>query len=56
MKPQVRPSSIDHFALQRDREMSPGARLDWLAAAWEFAKGVDKNNNKPTKSRKMKVR
>ena len=24
-------------ALRRDKEMSPGARLDWLAAAWEFA-------------------
>jgi hypothetical protein len=29
--------SIDRFALKRDKEMTPGARLDWLAAAREFA-------------------
>ena len=28
---------IDRFALKRDKEMTPGARLDWLAAAREFA-------------------
>lgn len=30
--------SIDLFALRRDKEMSPGARLDWLAAALEFVR------------------
>jgi hypothetical protein len=28
---------IDLFALRRDKEMTPGARLDWLAAARDFA-------------------
>jgi hypothetical protein len=30
-------ANIDRFALRRDKEMTPGARLDWLAAAHEFA-------------------
>jgi hypothetical protein len=29
--------NIDRFALRRDKQMTPGARLDWLAAAREFA-------------------
>ncbi len=32
-----RNTTIDRFALKRDKDMTPGARLDWLAAAWEFA-------------------
>jgi hypothetical protein len=32
-------TSIDRFALRRDKGMTPGARLDWLAAAREFAMG-----------------
>ena len=31
-----RNTAIDRFALKRDKEMTPGARLDWLAAAREF--------------------
>lgn len=37
-------NAIDRFALKRDKEMTPGARLDWLAAATEFARG--KKNKK----------
>jgi hypothetical protein len=39
-------SSIDRFALRRDKEMSPGARLDWLAAAREFAMSPKKKVQK----------
>ena len=28
---------IDRDYLRRCKEMTPGQRLDWLAAAWEFA-------------------
>lgn len=37
---------IDRFALKRDKEMTPGARLDWLAAAMRFVKATQKNNSK----------
>ena len=29
--------AIDRFALKRDKDMTPGARLSWLAAARAFA-------------------
>jgi hypothetical protein len=38
----------DRFALRRDKEMTPGARLDWLAAAREF---VLETANKEEKTR-----
>ena len=44
-----RNTTIDRFALKRDKDMTPGARLDWLAAAWEFAttpKRIIKNPKK----------
>lgn len=31
---------IDREYLRRSKEMSPGARLDWLAAAWEFVQMI----------------
>gem|GEM_PF-6492499 len=40
-----RPPSIDPFALKRDKEMTPAARLDWLAAAWEFTKGIQSSKS-----------
>jgi|CXWL01.1.fsa_nt_gi hypothetical protein len=30
-------TAIDRFALRRDKDMTPGARLDWLATARAFA-------------------
>lgn len=36
-----RTNQIDRFALQRDKEMTPGARLDWLAAAVDFVHKID---------------
>ena len=41
--------SIDRFALKRDKEMTPGARLDWLAAAWEFTQGIRRSREKQGK-------
>lgn len=38
--------SIDRFALRRDKEMTPGARIDWLAAAREFAMSPKKEVRK----------
>jgi len=38
--------NIDRFALRRDKEMTPGARLDWLAAAREFAMAPKKQTKK----------
>lgn len=37
MKPDARTYGIDLDYLRRSKEMTPGARLDWLAAAREFA-------------------
>lgn len=34
--------AIDRFALKRGKDMTPGARLDWLAAAREFSMMVGK--------------
>lgn len=45
-------SNVDLFALRRDTEMSPGARLDWLAAAWEFTQDVERNSASKTSPKK----
>lgn len=45
-------TAIDRFALKRDKEMTPGARLDWLAAAREFALMPKKIVKDTEKSRK----
>ena len=37
MKSRAQQNGIDIDYLRRSKEMSPGARLDWLAAAREFA-------------------
>lgn len=37
MKRSARSYGIDMDYLRRCKESTPGARLDWLAAAWEFA-------------------
>ena len=39
-------TSVDRFALKRDKEMTPGARLDWLAAAVRFVRATKKNSQK----------
>lgn len=44
-------TSIDRFALKRDKEMTPGARLDWLAAAREFVMGQQNTKKTPPKPR-----
>jgi hypothetical protein len=48
MKPK---SSIDRFALKRDKEMTPHARLTWLAAAWEFMKDIQIQEKKNPKQK-----
>lgn len=45
-------TAIDRFALKRDKEMTPGARLDWLAAAREFAFAPKKMVRKGRKGKK----
>jgi hypothetical protein len=37
MKSSARQNGIDIDYLRRSKEMTPGARLDWLWAAWQFA-------------------
>lgn len=34
-------TGIDREYLRRSKEMSPGARLDWLAAALEFTLDIE---------------
>lgn len=43
---------MDFFALRRDKEMSPGARLDWLAAAWEFVQMTKRKKPKKVEEEK----
>lgn len=40
----------ERHELQRSKEMTPGARLDWLAAAREFMLGVERAKKKQKKS------
>jgi len=42
-------TTIDRFALRRAKEMTPGARLDWLAAAVEFVRMTEKKKGKGAK-------
>ena len=41
--------NIDRFQLKRDKEMTPGARIDWLAAALQFTR------MQKTKEKKKKI-
>lgn len=45
------PSGIDIEYLRRCKQMTPGQRLDWLAAAWEFVRGVEKAGKKGNKTK-----
>ncbi len=40
------PSGIDIDYLRRCKQMTPSQRLDWLAAALEFVRGVEEANKK----------
>ncbi len=33
-----------NIAIERDKAMTPGARLDWLAAARNFVFGIEKKS------------
>lgn len=43
---------IDREYLRRSKEMSPGARLDWLAAALEFTREVERSRQVARKTKK----
>ncbi len=46
MNPKETRTGIDREYLRRSKEMSPGTRLDWLAAAWEFVRMLESTKKK----------
>lgn len=57
MKSPAEKYGIDMDYLRRCKEMTPGARLDWLAAAWEFNRGIEaarQAQKQPTKKRRTR--
>ena len=49
MKQTAQSYGIDMDYLRRCKESTPGARLDWLAAAWEFVQMLPKKNKEQSK-------